>query len=328
MSAQHWSRRTATLIIALIGVGTTSAATATAGYVTPEGRIRIVGYNDMDQMLTAILRPLERAAGVGFELDLHSTRSAPGALIAGTSLLAPMGAEMEPDDRAAFRAAWGNDPIEFRIAHDSLTKTALSSPTGIIIAAANPLRSIDIRMARRVFVRQPGAEPIARWGDLGVTGAWTDRAIHPIGLATDTAIGRFVLRHPFAAVDYVPAFTSKRQSRDVAAAVAVDPDAIGLANLSSADNGVRALAIVDDGGVVRRPTARVIASGRYPLDRFLLVYARADRQGHIDPLAARVLRALLSRAGQKEIGRESRGYLPLAPSERREERNRLDSLID
>ena len=315
------------LLMAVAMSAVARPANAEGGYILPDGRVRIVGYNDMDEMLTAILRPLEHATGTRFALDLRSTRAAPGALIDGTSLLAPMGVEMEPDDRVAVRAAWGGDPIEFRIAHDSLDRAALSSPRGILVAATNPLRTIDIRRARRVFVRNSGSEPITRWGELGATGAWAERPIHPVGMASDTAIGRFVLRHSFAASDYVANYAPKRQSRDVVAGVAADTDAIGLANLNHANGAVRALAITDNGGVVRQPTRQVVASGRYPLDRYLLVYARTDREGHIDPLAGQVLRAVLSAPGQAAIARGSRGYIPLASAERHVELIKLENAL-
>ena len=315
------------LIMAVAMLAVAAPTNAAGGYVLPDGRVRIVGYNDMDEMLTAIVHPLEQTTGTRFALDLRSTRAAPSALIDGTSLLAPMGAEMEPKDRAAVRTAWGGDPIEFRIAHDSLDRAALSSPTGIIVAAANPLRTIDIRQARRVFVQSSRAEPITRWGELGATGVWAERPIHPVGMASDTAIGRFVLHHPFASSDYVPNYAPKRQSRDVVAEVAADADAIGLANLNHARGPVRALAITDDSGVVRQPTRQVVASGRYPLDRYLLVYARTDREGHIDPLAGQVLRAVLSKAGQAAIARGSRGYIPLASAERHVELIKLENSL-
>ena len=307
------------LMAALIG-----AAPQGSGYVTTDGRFRVVGYNDMDEMLgDAARRIAASGSAVRFELDLKATRSAPAALIAGTSLVAPMGAAMEPADRVAFRAAWGSDPVEFRIAHDSLKPGTLSSPTAILVAADNPLRRITLAQARRLFAADPGERPITRWGDLGLGGRWRTRPIRMVALAADTAIGRFALSGPLRASVFAASVEAKRQSRDVAAAVASDNAAIGLANANFAGPRLRALPVTDDQGRTIAPTRDGIRSGHYPFDRFLLIYARREADGAIAPAASLLLESLLSPAGQAAIGRQSRGFLPLNHHELAVERERL-----
>jgi phosphate transport system substrate-binding protein len=61
-------------------------------------------------------------------------------------------------------------------------------------------------------------------------------------------------------------------------------------------------------------------AGRYPLDRFLLIYAR-------QPLASPVrefLRLALSREGQDIVAASPQGYLPLSAREAALERAKLD----
>ncbi|MEO5494974.1 MAG: substrate-binding domain-containing protein [Sphingomonas sp.] len=305
---------------ALLLVTSAGASGPKPDYQTADGRFRIVGYNDMDEMLTAAASRIEAGpAGFRFEFDLNSTRSAPAALVAGRSLLAPMGAEMDPADRAAFHGAWGSDPIEFRIAHDSLTRGTLSSPTGILVARGNPLRRITLDQVRRIFTDQPGRPAISTWRALGIASA---AGIRPIGLAADTAIGRFTL-NALRADRYAVRFEGMRQSRDAAAIVAADPTAIALANLNFAGPDVRALTIIDDRRVARVPTRAGIRSGRYPFDRFLLIYARQEADGGIAPAARMLLESLLSPEGQAAIGRQSRGYIPLNRRELAYERIKL-----
>ncbi|QDZ07921.1 hypothetical protein FPZ24_10850 [Sphingomonas panacisoli] len=282
----------------------------------------------MDEIIgDATRRIAASGTTVRYDLDLKSTRSAPAALIAGNSLLAPMGAAMEPADRAAFRAAWGSDPIEFRIAHDSLVPGTLSSPTAILVAVDNPLRRITLAQIRRVFASSADGTAAVRWGDLGLGGRWRTRPIRAVALARDTAIGRFALAGPLRASAFAAAVEGKRQSRDVAAAVAADDAAIGLANANFAGPRVRALAVIDDRGRTTAPTRAGIRSGRYPFDRFLLIYARREADGAIAPAATLLLESLLSDAGQAAIGRQSRGYLPLNRSELAVERVKLNKNI-
>jgi len=96
-------------------------------YLTAEGKIRIVGYNDMDQMLKALGQMFEqRHPGIRFEWELKGTRTAPGPLIDGTSTFAPMGAELEPAALARWWQVYRSEPLAVPIAHDSLSHPGFS----------------------------------------------------------------------------------------------------------------------------------------------------------------------------------------------------------
>lgn len=288
---------------------------ADAAYRTPEGRIRVVGYNDMADMLRALGAIFERRhPGIAFDWRLEGTRTAPGPLTDGTSAFAPMGAEFEPGHLAAWRRAHGADPLAVPVAHDSLTPGALSSPTGIFVHASNPLRRIAMDALRRVFAPLPGETRIHHWRELGVPGPAGDRPIRPVGLAADTAIGALMLRR-LRADAYVPDLDARRKSHDVAAAIAQAPDALGIANLNHAGPRIRALAIVDGSGRETVGDVDGIRSGRYPFDRHLLIYVRRDVQGRVEPLAHAFLCLALSEEGQQVVERGTRGYLALNSGE-------------
>lgn len=317
-------RRTAFALIAAV-LAIAATATQLPRYLTATGEFRIVGYNDMEQMLRAAAdRIAATGSSVRYSLELKSTRSAPASLIDGSSLLAPMGAELEPADRAAFRAAWGRDPVMFRIAHDSLKPGTLSSPTAVLVAAGNPLSVISFDAVRRLFAPRPGERPVKVWGDLGLAGMWRDLPVRPVSLAQDTAIGRFLLSGPFAALSFTNVVETRRQSRDVAAAVSADPTVVGLANANYVGPSVKALPIVDQNGRVVAPTRDGIRSGRYPFDRFLLIYARLDSDGHLPKAAITLLDSLLSARGQAAIDREQLEYISLSPTELAVERRKLN----
>ena len=296
------------------------AVPSDATYRALDGRFRIIGYNDMAEMLTPMAALFARKhSGFRFELILRGTRSAPPALTDGSSFLAPMGAEWTENNLAAFRTRYGSDPLAIRIAHDSISPAAISSPTAIVVDAANPLQTITREQARKIFT-QDGA--ITDWSQL-VPGSLG--AIHPVGLADGTAIGQFLRHHFLADVTFNSAYVGLRQSRAVIAQVASDPLAIGLANLNQATSGVRALGIVAQPG--DRPTfgtAADIRAGRYPLDRHLLVYVRRDRSGRVEPLAKAWAKLLLSCEGQAIIAAGSLGYIPLNPQDAANERKKLN----
>jgi len=318
-------------LIVLVLLGWTLGCSAqdppgAAGYMTTDGRVRVVGYNDMDEMLVALGGLFEqRHPEVRFEWILKGTRTAPGPLIDGTSAFAPMGAELEPEQLAAWRRRFHSEPLAVPIAHDSLTPGALSSPTGVFVHASNPLRRISIDALRRIVAPLPGEARIRQWSELDLPDAGPDvgpdvgsepstRPIRSIGLAADTALGALML-HRLQADRYVADFEALRQSREVVAALAHAPNALGIANLNHAGPQIRALAIVDRSGREVAGDLEGIRSGLYPFDRLLLIYVRRDPGGRVEALAHAFLCLALSPEGQHVISQGKRGYLGLNPAE-------------
>ena len=298
-------------------------------YLTPDGAIRVVGYNDMDEMLEALAaRYRVLHPEIRFALVLNGTRTAPPALINGSSAFAPMGAELRDADRRAYAAAWGGEPAEIRVAHDSLKPGALSSPTGVFVAAGNPLEEISLSDLQRLFAAGEGSDAIESWGELGLGGSWERSPVHTVGLGSGTAIGAFILRHVLHSSAFAPSYRGFLQSRAAAAAIGHDRFSVGFANLSHAHPGIRALTLVDVSGRRSRASPEEIRSGCYPLDRFLLIYARRTRAGAVEPLAAAFLRFTLSAEGQEIIAKGSKGYLPLSQLERRHELEKLGARLD
>ncbi len=296
---------------------------ARPGYFTPAGAIRIVGYNDMRWMLEALDRHFTRSfPGTRFKLILPGTRSAPAALANGTSLFAPMGATISKSELAAYRRRTGSDPLRFAVAHAALDPRAKSSPLAIFVSRANPLRTIDIRMLRKVFT---SAGPIT-WSQLGLGGTWAAQAIAPCGLAKHTALGRFMREQLLDERPYAAGYLGFRESRAVLRRVASDRNALCFADLNQANDHVRVLHIRLTADGVSAGSRQDIISGRYPLDRYLYIYARAP-DSHGDRLVCRYLRMVLSDTGQTIISQARPGYLPLSHRQRTYERERLNRLL-
>jgi len=288
-----------------------------AAFITSGGAIAVVGYNDMRDMLEEMVRLFVAAhPGARFELDLRGTRFAPAALAAGTSAFAPMGGEFTPQQLDEYRAVAGADPILFRVAHASLNPRALSGPLAIFVHRENPLRSLTLEQAAGAFTGQA-----AHWSALGATGAWADRPIHPYGLKPETVLGIFAQNKVLGGRAFGRELVGFPQSVDVVEKVSNDSLGIGFAAANRASPSVRALALAP--GAKDEPvaaTAENIVAGRYPLDRFLLIYTRRP----VMPLAREFLRLVLSREGQQVVAASPQGYLPLSPAEAAAERAKLE----
>jgi phosphate transport system substrate-binding protein len=288
-----------------------------ASYVSPEGAVVVVGYNDMREILEPLAARFSAThPGARFALDLRGTRFAPAALAAGASAFAPMGAELTPAQLARYREKTGADPIGFRVAHASLDPRALSGPLAILVHRDNPLRSITLEQAARVF-----AGEAVRWGDLGLEGEWAARPIKAYGMNPDTALAYAFQDAAMGARAFGAQVMGVPQSAEVAQKVGAEPLAIGFAAAMRATPEARVLPIAARAGDPPvAPTEESIAAGRYPLDRHLLVFASRP----INPIAREFLRLLLSREGQEAIAASPQGYLPLSAEDAARERSRLE----
>lgn len=284
-------------------------APADATYRLAGGAIAVIGYNDMAPLLEvwssrfSALHP-----GLRFALALKGTRTAPPALADGSSAFAPMGAEFSPEQLQAYRTATGGrDPVMFRVAHASLGHQALSGPLALIVHHDNPRETIALDEAAAIFAGHG------------------DRGLHPVGLAADRALGVFFRERLGLGARFGPGFRAFAQSSEVVHWVEHDPDAIGFAAVNRVTAGVKVLAVATRAG--EAPVAlneENVSAGRYPLDRFLLIYARAP----LEPLAREYLRFVLSRDGQAVVAADPLGYLPLNAAELTAERSKLPAGAD
>jgi phosphate transport system substrate-binding protein len=275
-----------------------------AGYVTADGALAVVGYNDMEQMLETIgTRFTALHPGVRFALTLKGTRTAPPALARGESAFAPMGAEFSPDQLADYRRVTGGEPRCFRVAHCSLDPRALSGPLAIIVHRDNPLAALTLGEVADIFAGR------------------ASRGLHLYGLAPETALGLFMRKVTLAGGNFGAGFKGLPQSRDVVQAVAADPQGIGFTAAMRAMPGVKILALAPKAGTSPVPlTDETIQTGHYPLDRFLLIYTRQP----LEPVVREYLNFILSKEGQEVIARGTLGYLPLNAAELAAERMKLD----
>lgn len=268
----------------------------------------VVGYNDMRDLLEPIVAMFTAAhPGVRFKLVLPGTRFAPAALAKGESAFAPMGAEFTPPQLAEYRALQSADPIAFRVAHASLDPRALSGPLAIFVHRDNPLASLTLERIARAF-----AGEARTWGDLGLGSEWKEREVKAYGLASGTALSYAFKSAAMGARSIGSRMTGLPQSAEVVQRVSGDPLAIGFAAAMRATGAARVLSIARRAGDDPvAPTEESIVAGRYPLDRFLLIYAPRP----LTPLAREFLRLVLSYEGQQAVANTPQKYLPLSASD-------------
>jgi phosphate transport system substrate-binding protein len=185
------------------------------------------------------------------------------------------------------------------------------------------------------FGRGPG-ENIRTWGQLGLTGQWGDKPIHPGGqtvrAGASTAFSDRILRGSGQWVEGYKGYTNyiaedgKIVSWSLQAREAIAKDRCTMFYVSpmSMGPGLKELAVQGyDGGPYVRRSLETVHDHTYPLFNQQFFYFNRAPGQPIDPMTEEFIRYVLSQEGQDCIQREGR-YLPLTAEMVRESLKKLD----
>lgn len=247
--------------------------------------------------------------------------------------LGPNTAEVFHPSDLPYENAYGYEPFRIRMCAAAFILKSHVSAIGVYVSQHNPLASISLPELDAVFSaerRRGFPADIATWGQLGLAGRWADAPIHLYGFywrddVTDYFRKLVMLDAPFKASYQVPGGDLSRNTPTVAraimAAMARDPYGISFGNGSYMTDDVKALALSLH-GVQSQFTLGDVASGRYPLERYLYLYVNRAPGLPFAPLAEEFLRFVLSKQGQILVSSDH--YLPLPAAIAAEEREKLN----
>jgi phosphate transport system substrate-binding protein len=263
----------------------------------------------------------------GIELDyrMYGTASAISALLTGAGNLALLGEEISPSAATAFRRAKGYPPTGIEVATGSLDVNFFDYAHMIFVHRDNPVRGLTLAQLDAVFgaEHRRGRRNIRRWGELGLTGEWSDAKIQPYAWKIDEDFALFfreaVLegshRWNEATREYVHVVrldgTQYDHGQQILDALAKDRFGIAVSNVRYANPQVRQVPLArrDDGPFVTASPASLI-SQEFPLVRIIPAYVDKAPAGRVEPAPREFLRYVLSREGQSALIARS-GYLPL-----------------
>lgn len=311
---------------ALIAAFFSGAVLAAPAAYEVDGAIRTAGAEHGDTIVEGFNRLyVESHPGTKFGQPVSGTTSAIPWLTYGKVLFALMGRSATQQEVDACVAENGEAPLEIRIAHTADNPTEdLSYSLGIYVNRVNPIDVLSAAQVAKMLSMGNAGGDYSRWGQLGLTGDWAARAIHPYGTPSYTGMGAYMQAAHLGGRSYPLAYEAHGSTTDILKRLADDPAGVAFAAIGRSNAQLKQVGIMVSGnGAALLGTREEVASGRYPYGRYLYVYVRRVAGQPLDPVAVSYVRLVLSAEGQAVIAAQTGGYIPLTESEREEEREKL-----
>jgi phosphate transport system substrate-binding protein len=257
-------------------------------------------------------------------------------------------------DLLTFEQVYHHSPTEIVAATGSYDVYGWSPAFIIVVHKDNPLTRISMKQLDGVFgtarlggyqgsvwrtdypYRRGADENIRTWGQLGLTGEWADKPIHPCGQSpranVQSVFDNLVLRGSAQWVEGYRSFANHATtegkinawSLQVRHAVESDPYSLCIASPLTLSPDMHELAVQAYGGgpFVKR-TLESVRDHSYPLYNEIYFYLNKEPGKPADPKVEEFLRFVLSQEGQAAIQTEGR-YLPLTGAYARAQLRKLE----
>jgi phosphate transport system substrate-binding protein len=298
-------------LAASAGAQTVQVDPALAGYRAVNGvsgSVSSVGSDTLNNLMTLWAETFNKFyPNVKIQIEGKGSSTAPPALIAGTAQLGPMSRDMKGSEVDQFERKFGYKPVQVRVAVDALA---------VFVNKDNPVKCLSFEQVDGAFSksrRQGGKDDLKTWGQLGLTGDWTNRPVSLFGRNSASGTYGFFKEHVLKNGDYKDSVKEQPGSAAVVQGITVDRYAMGYSGIGYTTAGVRAVPLSEKtGGSCAEATAENAYAGKYPLARFLYVYTNRAPGKPMDPLTREFVKLVVSRQGQEVVVKD--GFFPLPAS--------------
>jgi len=291
--------------------------------------------------------------GVRFEDNLVTSAAAIAGLYTQRADLGVLAREILPSEAAAYQKMTGQKLSPVTVLTGSYANQDKIMALGIFVHQDNPLAQLSFTQLDAIWgveCRRGAPSPIRTWDQLGLSGEWAGKSIHPYSGPAYEAPGAFfsqtVLQGSVLWNDALRQFANVEDEapsagdsgvapkidrhvdayQQVVDAVGADPSGIGLSGAGYRNPHAKLIALAADaGGPFVAATKENVASGAYPLARPVRFYFNNGPRLPADPKVVEFLRYILSREGQALVLQEG-DFLPLTVAVARDELNRLPPL--
>ncbi|ATC95776.1 PstS family phosphate ABC transporter substrate-binding protein [Pseudoalteromonas tunicata] len=303
-------------IVAAMGFAVTTLVTTQASAIEqalPEytkvsgisGNFSSVGSDTLANMMTFWAEEYKRQyPNVNIQIQAAGSSTAPPALTEGTANFGPMSRKMKSKEIEAFEKRFGYKPTEIRVAIDALA---------VFVHKDNPIEGLRIDQVDAIFssTRKCGADKeVTRWSDVGLTGEWATKDVQLYGRNSVSGTYGYFKDKALCKGDFRNNVNEQPGSASVVQSISSSVNAIGYSGIGYKTSGVRTVPLAKKGNNFVDATIDNVASGQYPLSRFLYVYVNKHPNKDLSPIETEFLKMVLSKMGQEIV--EKDGYVPLS----------------
>ncbi|MDP2634045.1 MAG: PstS family phosphate ABC transporter substrate-binding protein [Pseudoalteromonas sp.] len=303
-------------LVAAMGVAVTTLVSAQAlalDKTIPEyekttgisGNFSSVGSDTLANMMTFWAEEYKRFyPNVNIQIQAAGSSTAPPALTEGTANFGPMSRKMKSKEIESFEKRYGYKPTEVRVAIDALA---------VFVHKDNPIEGLRIDQVDAIFssTRKCGAsDEVSRWSDVGLTGDWAAKDVQLYGRNSVSGTYGYFKKMALCKGDFRNNVNEQPGSASVVQSISSSVNAIGYSGIGYKTSGVRTVPLAKKGNKFVDATLDNVATGKYPLSRFLYVYINKHPNKPLSPIDAEFLKMVLSQSGQKIV--EKDGYVPLS----------------
>lgn len=305
----------------------TAKPPAGAPYVSADGAIRIGGAVhakfavERANALYAKTHPGARLVDISAGAETAIPNLTYNRILVGS-----MGRPIKLLEAAGFKSAFGSEPIEIKVANAANdTSQKLATSLAVYVHRDNPLTQLTTTQVAKMLTIGNNGGDFSRWGQLGLTGDWTRRLIHPLGTPQYSGFGTWMMANRLDGKPYNTRYEEYSSTDELLKRLENEPGGITVAAIGRATDKIKQVAVSEkpEGPFIKGTPAEIQAN-QYPYGRYLYFYARREANGKIDPVAADYLKLLLSKDGQQIFAAQANGYIPLSAADAAAERAKLD----
>ena len=300
------------VVLSLMSGTATAAAQVDSNLSTYErtsgisGNVSSVGSDTLANLMTLWAEEFKRAyPNVNIQIQAAGSSTAPPALTEGTSNMGPMSRKMKSKELESFEKKHGYKPTAVRVAIDALA---------VYVHKDNPIEGLTIPQVDAIFssTRKCGADAdISKWGDAGLSGAWTNRDVQLFGRNSVSGTYGYFKKKGLCKGDFKNTVNEQPGSASVVQSVTASPNAIGYSGIGYKTAGVKLVPLTKKAGKpFVEATAETASSGEYPLSRYLYVYVNKHPNKPLPPMEYEFIKLILSKAGQEVVVKD--GYVPVS----------------
>ncbi len=271
------------------------------------GNLSSVGSDTLGSMITQWGERFKYLyPSVNIQIQAAGSSTAPPALIEGTAQFGPMSRSMKSREIEAFERQYGYKPMQIRVALDSL---------GIFVHRDNPIQGLNFKQLDSLFSATfwcGAVEPIVKWGDLGLTGEWSEKRVQLFGRNSVSGTYGFFKQSALCNGDFKVNVNEQPGSASVVQSIASSLNSIGYSGSGYRSTGVKLVPIAKSGTNYVTASKENAINGKYPLSRYLYIYVNKPPHEALNPLESEFIRFILSADGQSVVEKE--GYIALPAS--------------